>query len=161
MRRWILNAFLLAAAIFGAACANVEVDSSESGDHALAAAKTCHVPANFPVSDGSKPPSERFQRKTAEAIEAALSAKGYEIVNQSEAADIVLRGAWERGKVLADQQTLNYNNNRTQTRTRNGEYLTLTALVHGEEQWTAQAPILLAPDDIDALLKSFPARGDS
>jgi len=156
----MLSPFLLAAALLCGACANVDVDSSASGDHAIAAAKTVYLDTDMPETDDFRHPRTKFQKQVDIALQQELQSKGYTIVDSPDEADIIIKGSWEVGRVLASKQRVsNSEQQQSGTRSNQASYLTLTAEIKGENNWSAQAPVQTVPDDIDAMLKSFPAQG--
>lgn len=136
---------MLVAALFLAACANVDVDSSSSGNQALASSTACYIEPEFSMSDGTRRPSHHFTDNVHQAIRDDLSSKGYRIVDDASQADFTITGSWERGEVLNKKQpnlsgSGSLKPTSKQASASKSEYLTLNAVKDGDTKWSAQAP---------------------
>lgn len=150
---------LIGAAIWLAACANVDVDSSREGQQTLSQSKSFYINPDFSETDDSQAPQQHWQEETINAIRETLMNKGYAAADGPNQADIIITGSWEAGKILKKEQPTNFNASIKQAAAVNARYLTLQAQKNGDTQWSAQAPIIYLPNDIEALLSTYPAQG--
>lgn len=145
-----------------AGCETVNVDSSSSGNQSLSALKTFYITPDFPVTDGSKPPSAKFTEDVQKGIAEALTSKGYTAAGSADQADFVLQGSWELGKVMGNNLPTSV---QAEQRANTGyaEYLTLNAVRNGDTLWSVNSPITgkTMTDALATVLTAFPPQGGS